>query len=919
MTPSTKPQWFFVPHLFLLFLFFLNSNSVLASNGEGRPPTDVEEAGPVAVCFANVNVSVDASCTATLTPAMIDGGSFDPDGDPLSLSLDVTGPLSPGNYTVIMTVTAGGESNTCWSSVVVEDKTSPTAVCAAFVNLSLDATGNATLLPEMIDAGSTDNCPLTLSITSGPTMFDCTDVGNTYTVFLGIEDPGGNTNSCFSDVTIVDPLGACTNTGPVAICIANVNVSVDASCQATLDPIFIDGGSFDPDGDPITLTLDDTGPFGPGVYTSLLTVSDGLESTTCFSTVTIEDKTDPVAVCNNTLLVNLGPDGTATVFPSDIDGGSSDNCALNLSFGTEPSVTFTCDDLGAPFNLPLDAEDDNGNTSSCTTLVSVQDPGGVCAAANNAPVAVCVSELSGQVGPNCVLDVFPEFFDAGSFDPDGDDLILSIEPAGPFPPGTYEVILTVSDGELTSECVSTIEVTAPDEDGDGFGLCDGDCDDGNAAVYPGAPELCDGLDNDCDGSIDEPDNLNTDFEWIEQVTLADLNNISGDDGGYGDYTSLTASLTTGSSYAISLSPGFAAGSFAERWRVYIDLNQNGVFEHPAERVAQVQGNGTQLTSLAIPSTALTGTTRMRVVMSYGTFRRPCADNFDGEIEDYTLIIEDCADTPGCVEYCESNGDNTGFEWIRRVRIGSINNASGNDGGYGNYSGLSTDVVPGNSYTIRLRPGFSGPSYDEYWRVWVDWNQDGVFDPSGELAVEAISDGLVVASLAVPVGVPDGSVRMRVAMQWDQFADPCGSFTFGEVEDYTLNVNSTAALVGTDEARTVVEGERSEEQRSSDWNVDVPSNQDVAVEESLPSAKLEVFPNPASSHFTVGLKNAVGQSGQLSIVDGSGRVQWTRNWSSEDEVLRVELSGLQLPAGVYTVLLETSGGVHAKRLVIVSKR
>jgi hypothetical protein len=54
-----------------------------------------------------------------------------------------------------------------------------------------------------------------------------------------------------------------------------------------------------------------------------------------------------------------------------------------------------------------------------------------------------------------------------------------------------------------NDCDGVVPADEVDDDGDGFTECEGDCDDSNANTFPGAPEICDDLDNNCDGTIDE--------------------------------------------------------------------------------------------------------------------------------------------------------------------------------------------------------------------------------------------------------------------------------------------------------------------------------------------------------------------------------------------------------------------------------
>jgi hypothetical protein len=78
---------------------------------------------------------------------------------------------------------------------------------------------------------------------------------------------------------------------------------------------------------------------------------------------------------------------------------------------------------------------------------------------------------------------------------------------------------------------------------------------------------------------------------------------------------------------------------------------------------------------------------------------------------YTSAITFTTAGTGTVTYCTSSGG-TSFEYINKVVLGTINNTSGNNGGYGNYTNLSTIVAAGTSYTDELTPGYVSSSYKE---------------------------------------------------------------------------------------------------------------------------------------------------------------------------------------------------------------
>jgi len=163
------------------------------------------------------------------------------------------------------------------------------------------------------------------------------------------------------------------------------------------------------------------------------------------------------------------------------------------------------------------------------------------------------------------------------------------------------------------------------------------------------------------------------------------------------------------------------------------------------------------------------------------------DNVGEETLDFTLS-KFYQPTDAIEAYCSSSGGGSD-EFIENVTIGDINNTTGQSY-YADYTSISTFVVPGMSYPITITNGDPNWSSDQC-GIWVDWNQNEDFSDDAPITVNGTPGvGPYTATIIPPVDAMPGMVRMRVQIIYAQTPDPCvASFSYGEVEDYSLNVNS----------------------------------------------------------------------------------------------------------------------------------
>jgi len=136
-------------------------------------------------------------------------------------------------------------------------------------------------------------------------------------------------------------------------------------------------------------------------------------------------------------------------------------------------------------------------------------------------------------------------------------------------------------------------------------------------------------------------------------------------------------------------------------------------------------------------------------------------------------------------YCEATGGG-GDEYIARVQVGDIDYATVQEY-YGDHTDISTLMLVGESYPIIVTNGDPNWDVDEC-LAWVDWNQDGEFASDEEVPFEGSPGvGPYTGVVIPPVGALSGPTRMRVRINYYATPEPCGTTSWGEVEDYTIVV------------------------------------------------------------------------------------------------------------------------------------
>lgn len=163
------------------------------------------------------------------------------------------------------------------------------------------------------------------------------------------------------------------------------------------------------------------------------------------------------------------------------------------------------------------------------------------------------------------------------------------------------------------------------------------------------------------------------------------------------------------------------------------------------------------------------------------------------------LTADCTDNYES-DYCLPTVSNT-VEPITYVGFADIDHNSDIDSNaaYEDFTDISTEIVRGETYIISLEGDTAG-EYTNYFTVFIDFDEDGVFNDTDEAYFvdnenqvsiynsTGVDDIVATGEIIIPNSVSLGSKRMRVIKSYGlATSNACDQISYGQVEDYTIEI------------------------------------------------------------------------------------------------------------------------------------
>lgn len=789
---------------------------------------------PTALCIGSLNVNLNVSGTATITPSQINNGSFDDFDAPESLTLSLNKSTFTcndiGANTVTLTVTdTDGLTDTCTATVNVSSYSGPfTAPTLETINAYCSYTATAPTMDyqcgQQINATTTDNTTLT---SSGSITWSFNNGTTTETSVQTINiiqptTPTSVTTSSITETTAKISWNA-VDSGPFKIRYKTTTSGIWLQTTST--------NKF------ITLTGLDNGS-NYEVQVAVNASCASYTSSTTFNTIEVEycDGGEVSISQNNKYYIsqttigsinkssgkNDGPynyyNGTSTtvtagenlsgtvVYQKDqnntagfiiwIDYNQNGDFETpgeviysNLTSGNPPTVTIT-----ENFSVTVPTTATSGKTRMRVVMLHNQIPTDACTYNQNGdiedydiyirpvpapPTAVCIGTLNLNLDVAGNLTITPDQINNGStddIDPSG-NLLLSLDKTT-FTCndlGDNTVTLTVTDLDgLTDTCTATV----------------------NISPFSGAftsPAL-DPVDAFCTYTATAPV---MDYLCGTQITATTTDNTTLTQSGSITWTFDNGSTTAQSVQTINIqTPTTPTNvSVTNITETTATVNWDAVDDVGFIIEYKETSSGTWIetssTETNIELTGLNNGSEYEVRVSLDV-DAACGNTTTASTTFDTIAIE----------YCDHNNANINLDtnfYISNTNInsGDINQTtSSNSGPYQYFDGTSTTVTAGGTISGTITYQKSNSSTVGF-IAWIDFNQDGDFEDSGEQIYSNLNSSTgtsfaeTLSSISIPISASIGKTRIRFAMLEDQLpSGPCDyDNNAGDIEDYDLYIEA----------------------------------------------------------------------------------------------------------------------------------